>query len=154
MDQTEKYLKDLASDDPDVRRHATSELWDMWYREAGDEAETLLREGIHLMEAKKFHNAEIHFKRLAGDYPEFPEGRNKLATILFLNGKYNDSLKECRVSLQLNPNHFGAWNGMGMCLFNLGRYNEAIDAFANALAIQPHAKANRVFIARCRGKLN
>lgn len=154
MDNAEKYLKDLASADPDIRSRATSELWDMWYREAGDEAETRLREGIHLMEAKKLREAEKHFAHLAGDYPKFPEGHNKLATIFFLNGKYKDSLKECRISLNLNPNHFGAWNGMGMCLYNLGQYNDAISAFAKALAIQPHAPANRQFIARCRGKLN
>ena len=154
MDKAEKYLKDLASDNPDVRGRATSELWDMWYQEAGDVAESRLREGIHLMEARRFHEAEKHFVGLVADYPEFPEGHNKLATILFLNGKYKGSLKECRVSLNLNPNHFGAWNGMGMCLYNLCKYDEAISAFAKALAIQPHAMANRQFIARCRGKLN
>lgn len=154
MKDEEKYLRDLADSDPKIRNKATHALWSRWYKQAGNHAESLLLQGVKLMEEKLLDKAEEVFLNLTVDFPNFSEGHNKLATVFFLNGKYKDSIKECQSSLSLNPNHFGAWNGLGMCLYNLGKYNEAIEPFQKALQIQPHATVNRQFIARCRGKLN
>jgi len=52
------------------------------------------------------------------------------------------------------PYHFGALNGMGLCLFDLRRYEEAITYFQKALEIQPYAVNNHSYIARCRANLN
>ncbi len=154
IDDTEKYLRDLSSFDPAIRNRATHELWGLWYKQAGEMAEVRLREGVHLIESRLLDKAEKLFLNLIADYPDFPEGHNKLATVLFLNGKFLDSIKECQSSLTLNPNHFGAWNGLGLCLYNIGRYDEAIASFQKALQIQPHSQNNLQLIARCRGKLN
>lgn len=35
------------------------------------------------------------------------------------------------------PNHFGAASGMGLCYFELSKYEEALAAFEVALAIHP-----------------
>ena len=43
---------------------------------------------------------------------------------------------------------------MGMCLYKLARYDEALKCFKRAIEIQPYADANREFIAQCLGKLN
>ena len=154
VDDTDKYLRDLASGDPAVRDKATHELWGLWHKQAGQRAEERLMDGVRLIETRSLDKAEKLFLNLVADYPDFPEGHNKLATVFYLNGKFIDSIKECRSSLTLNPNHFGAWNGLGMCLYNLGKYNEAIESFQKALQIQPHSTGNRHLIARCRGKLN
>lgn len=29
--------------------------------------------------------------------------------------RYNESIADCKVTLELNPYHFGAASGMGMC---------------------------------------
>ena len=94
------------------------------------------------------------FFELLRKYPSFPEAHNKLATVLYLKGNYAESVEECKTTLKMNPVHFGAWNGLGICLFNLGQYPEAIKCFKKALEIQPFAKNNRIYIARCRGNLN
>ena len=71
-----------------------------------------------------------------------------------VQGKFKQSAEECEVTLDKNPHHFGAWNGKGMCLYKLARYDEAIKCFEMAMEIQPYADINRGYIARCRGKLN
>lgn len=154
MDETEKYLEDLKSEDPATRDNATKALWDLWNRQAGDEMELELNEATHLMNPQQLDDALVVLQSLVEKCPEFPEAHNKLATVLFLMSQYEESVKECEEVLRRIPHHFGALNGMGMCLFELKRFEEAIRSFQKALEIQPYADINRLFIGRCRANLN
>ena len=154
MDKTVQYLQDLKSEDPVARENATKALWLLWHRQGGEEMERKLDEGIRLMEREQLDDALIVFQTLVEKCPDFSEARNKLATLLFLMGQYDESVKECEAVLRQIPHHFGALNGLGMCLFELKRFEEAILIFQKALEIQPHATINAVYIARCRGGLN
>ena len=154
MNDLQQLLNDLKSPNPGARNHATQELWLIWYREAGNEAEEELNRGTRLMGEDKMDQAEHVFKHLIENFPDFAEAHNKLATLLFLLEKYEDSVFECEQTLKLNPHHFGALHGLGMCQYKLARYDQALNSFQRALEIQPYADTNRGFIARCRGKLN
>ena len=154
MDDIKKLLSDLHSETPDLRNSATMALWNYWYSEAGESAESQIRKGESLLSLKKFNEAQSHFERVIEAYPGFAEAHNKLATVLFLLGDYENSVNECKVTLKINPHHFGAWHGMGLCLFKLARYPEAIESFKSALEIQPYANINRKYIATCMGNLN
>ena len=154
MEDVKKLLSDLHSKAPELRDSATMALWDYWYFEAGEVAETYIRKGEDLMNLNKFEEAQSHFEKGIKTYPKFAEAHNKLATVLFLLGDYKNSVNECKVTLKMNPHHFGAWHGMGLCLFKLARYSEAIESFKSALEIQPYANINRKYIATCMGNLN
>ena len=154
MENVKKLLSDLHSKAPELRNSATMALWDFWYFEAGEVAETYIRKGEDLMSLNKFEEAQSHFEKIIKTYPEFAEAHNKLATVLFLLGDYKNSVNECKVTIKMNPQHFGAWHGMGLCLFKLARYSEAIVSFKSALEIQPYANINRKYIATCMGNLN
>ena len=154
MDHQDKLLNDLKSNDSGTRKKATQALWKLWYEEVGQEAATQLNQGAVLIDEKKLDQAENLFFRIIGKYPSFAEAHNKLATIFYLRGNYAKSVEECQTTLRMNPVHFGAWNGLGLCFFNLGQYPKAIQCFNKALEIQPFAKINRIYIARCRGNLN
>jgi len=154
MEDIKKLLSDLHSETHDLRNSATMALWNYWYLEAGEVAESHIRKGEDLLGLQKFEEAQTHFERVIETYPEFAEAHNKLATVLFLLGDYENSVNECKVTLKMNPHHFGAWHGMGLCLFKLARYPEAIKSFKSALEIQPYANINRKYIATCMGNLN
>ena len=154
MEDEKKLLSELHSKATELRNSATMALWDFWYFEAGEVAETYIRKGEDLMNLNKFEEAQSHFEKVIKTYPEFAEAHNKLATVLFLLGNYKNSVNECKVTLKMNPHHFGAWHGMGLCLFKLARYAEAIESFKSALKIQPYANINRKYIATCMGNLN
>ncbi len=154
MNKIQQLLSDLKSTDPTTRNQATQELWKTWYQSAGKLAEDQLEQGTQLMGENLLDEAKKTFKSLIKNYPDFAEAYNKLATLLFLKGEYTESVFECERVLKLNPHHFGALNGMGMCLYQLARYDEALASFKRALEIQPYADINREYIARCRGLLN
>jgi len=70
--------------------------------------------------------------------PNFAEGWNKRATALYLLGRYDDSIKDIAKVLELEPRHFGALSGLGLCNAQLDKEKEALDAFEKALAINPN----------------
>ena len=154
MNDIKQLLLDLHSGIPALRQSATMALWNYWYLEAGKVAEIKIRRGEDLMGRQKLGEAQAHFKKVIATCPKFAEAHNKLATVFFLLGNYGDSINECKVTLKMNPHHFGAWHGMGLCLFQLARYSEAIESFKAALEIQPYADINWKYIARCMGNLN
>jgi len=154
MDKTGQLLEDLKNEDPAVREKATRDLWVLWHRQEGIELERELNEGTDLMDQQKLDEALIAFQILVEKCPDFAEAHNKLATLLFLMGQYDEAVKECDEVLRRIPHHFGALNGLGLCLYELKRFEEAILAFQLALEVQPYALINRTYIARCRANLN
>ena len=154
MNKIEKLLADLHSQIPEQRQSATMALWSFWYIEAGELGELEIQKGVDLMDQKSPEQAQFHFESIIKKYPDFAEAHNKLATVLYITEDYEEAIKECEVTLGMNPNHFGAWHGKGLCLYKVARYSEAIESFKSALEIQPYADINRVYIATCRGNLN
>ncbi|MEC4896286.1 MAG: hypothetical protein SAL07_18255 [Oscillatoria sp. PMC 1051.18] len=58
--------------------------------------------------------------------------------------------------VSLNPHHFGAWHGLGLCYPALGYFRPAMAAptlryaaFEKALSIQPFAAINQKLILEC-----
>ena len=149
-----ELLQDLLSENAQLRQTATKALWNLWLSQAGEKAESRIRTGTKQMDRHQYELAQQEFENLVMDYPKFAEAHNKLATVLYMQRKYVQSIRECQITLKMNPNHFGAWNGLGLCHYELAHYQKAIESFNTALTLQPYADFNKVYIAKCRGQLN
>ena len=65
--------------------------------------------------------------------------------------KYEKSLMDIKVTLTLEPRHFGALSGMGLIFMNRGDFQRALMAFTAVLKIYPFsisAAANMKIIER------
>lgn len=149
-----ELLQNLLSENAQLRQTATKALWNLWLSQAGEKAESRIRTGTKQMDRHQYKLAQQEFENLVIDYPKFAEAHNKLATVLYMQRKYVQSIRECQITLEMNPNHFGAWNGLGLCHYELAHYQKAIESFNTALTLQPYADFNKVYIAKCRGQLN
>ena len=149
-----ELLQNLLSENAQLRQTATKALWNLWLSQAGEKAESRIRTGTKQMDRRQYELAQQEFENLVIDYPKFAEAHNKLATVLYMQRKYVLSIRECEITLEMNPNHFGAWNGLGLCHYKLAHYQKAIESFNTALTLQPYADFNKVYIAKCRGQLN
>ena len=149
-----ELLQNLLSENAQLRQTATKALWNLWLSQAGEKAESRIRTGTKQMDRRQYELAQQEFENLVMDYPKFAEAHNKLATVLYMQRKYVQSIRECQITLKMNPNHFGAWNGLGLCHYQLANYQKAIESFNTALILQPYADFNKVYIAKCRGQLN
>ena len=148
----DELLDALKADDPIVRTRTTQMLWALWMGEAGQLAQHELARGMRLLEQSDFEPAIECFSRLIESAPTFSEAHNKRATAYFLQGAYAEAVTDCRAALELNPRHFGAWHGLGLCYIRLGDFARACVAFRSALNIQPLAEENSRLLAYCRGR--
>jgi tetratricopeptide (TPR) repeat protein len=150
----DKLLLDLKSSDLNIRERATSQLWRIWFWQKGkipleqiEESERLLSEGNVAAAASILDN-------LVDALPDFAEAWNRRAVLKFMNQNYDRAIADCEMVLKLNPVHFGALHGLGLCHAALGNYSAAIRAFRSALDIQPHAIENQRLILECTARLS
>ena len=60
------------------------------------------------------------------------------ALYLSIQGKKEEALKDFRRAVVIAPMFSEAWNAMGNCLDELGRYDEAVRKFDKVIEIDPH----------------
>jgi tetratricopeptide (TPR) repeat protein len=124
--------------DGDDARGLEAQIWAIWMRSADDEVNRLMEAGNTAMEAGQYEAALAAFNRIVDKAPDFAEGWNKRATVEFLLGDYQASMADIAHTLKLEPRHFGALAGLGQVELALGNKEAALNAFNQALAIDPH----------------
>ena len=67
----------------------------------------------------------------------FAEAWNQRATALYLRGDFASAYADAEEAFRLNPYHFGARSGMGLCKLGLRCYDEALMMFESTLEINP-----------------
>lgn len=149
-----RLLGDLQSPDEDIRDRATAALWQLWFSQKGEAGLEVLGQSQVLLEAGQFPEAEALLTDLIQHQPDFAEAWNRRAVLYYLQGQYKESLADCQQAISLNPIHFGALHGMGLCYAALGDYLSAIQAFRRALEIQPYALINQRLILECTARLS
>lgn len=152
--ETATLYRQLASPDPHTREQATAQLWQLYFGAAGPEAEIRLLQAEQAVESGEYATAEQWLNDLIADFPDFAEAWNRRATMFYLTKKYAASIADCETTTRLEPNHFGAWHGMGLNYLALGKYDFAARAFKRALELQPFAETNQKLLAECLTKLN
>ena len=135
---SDELLDRLAQ--PDLRNWdvVENQIYMQWSRSGSSSVDYLLRMGRAAMQADDFQTAYGHLTALTAHAPEFAEGWNARATLLFRMGRYGPSIADIQRTLALEPRHFGALTGLGIMLEEMEEYDSALAAFRAAHAIHPH----------------
>lgn len=149
----EQLLDALKSDQPNAREMARRALEFVWFNSAGDEAYQLVEQAYKASEKSDFKQALGLLDRVVENYPTFAEGWNRRASVYWQMGEYGKSIADSRQALILNPNHYGAWQGIGICRLKTGDVAEACRCLKAALRITPHDEATRNSLERCEDLL-
>jgi tetratricopeptide (TPR) repeat protein len=147
-------LEDLKNPDQTVREQATRKLWRIWFQQKGIYGLEMIERSQKLMDSGEITEAETALTELIKEQPDFAEAWNRRAFLYYTNGEYKKSLEDCQMVIQINPVHFGALHGMGLCCAALGEYSQAIKAFKRALQIQPYSLVNQKLILECTLRLS
>ena len=116
----------------------TRQIWEIWTTSDNPEVNRLMEEGVGAMSSQDYKTALADFTKMIGIAPDFAEGWNKRATVLWLLNDYEGSMADVDKTLALEPRHFGALWGLGTMDAALEHDEEAIAAFEKALAVNPH----------------
>jgi len=140
----------LRDDDGRVRVTARMSCGTIWLRSGNDQIDTLMAEGIRLMEAEQYPEAVEVFDQIIARAPKFAEGYNKRATVYYLMLEFEKSIADIHQTLELNPVHFGALSGMGLCYLGLVEPRQALEWFERAVAVNPNMDIIQSYIQQIR----
>ena len=135
-DQNDKrlnYLFDklvIAKEEQEIHK-LTNQIWKIWH-EIDDP--TMTREfetGVQMMNLGYF---KVIIKN-----PNFAEAWNKRATAHFMMGNFDLSMQDISQTLQLEPRHFGALDGMSLIFIHTNQHEKAIEIYDKMLEIFPYS---------------
>jgi tetratricopeptide (TPR) repeat protein len=127
-----------------------AEIWSIWQDIDDSSSARLLRQGNAAMAKRVFPIAIVSFNRLVDRSPEFAEGWNRRATLHYLMGNDEASIRDIEQVLALEPRHFGALSGLGLIMLRNERPAAALRSFEAALEVHPYLPAARVHLERLR----
>jgi tetratricopeptide (TPR) repeat protein len=133
-----------------VRQGAEQALWQIWHRSGDNAVDALLQEGIEAMQRGIYQAAIDIFTRVIEVAPDFAEGYNKRATTFYLMQRYEESIADCERTIVLNPYHFGALSGAGLCSLGQRNLPKALEYFERAVAVNPNMPQIQQYIEEIR----
>jgi len=135
---TRLFVALKAAQSPGWAHTLETQIDRIWGETADSETQALMEKGLTLMAEDEDEAALKAFDAVVAHAPDFAEGWNKRATVEFLLGDYKASMADIAHTLMLEPRHFGALAGLGQVELALGNKHAALDAFDQALAIDPY----------------
>jgi len=115
------------------------DIWDIWYEVDDPKVIEYFEKGIQAMRIRNYPLAVRFFNNLIEEDPNFAEAWNKRATVYFMMGDFDKSMQDIIKTLELEPRHFGALDGMGLIFIHQGQYQQAIDVYDKMLEIFPYS---------------
>jgi tetratricopeptide (TPR) repeat protein len=127
-----------AAPDEVSAKAVEAKIWAIWLQTPSDTAALLMARAKAAIDAQQ---GDIALKLLDATIklrPDYVEAWNRRATLYYLRNDYGRSLADIQQVLVREPRHFGALAGLGMIMQDLGDDKRALDAFRQALAVNPH----------------
>lgn len=121
-----------------IARDVEQKIWTLWSQSDSPTADVLLGQAVAAMDAQDSASSFAILDRVIASYPRYAEAWNKRATLNFMVGKYKASLSDIEKVLDLEPRHFGALAGRGMIYNAQEEWSLALDAYRDALAVNPN----------------
>ena len=143
----------LKNDDRGTRYNAEYALWEIWSHSGDDSVDAMLADGKDLLKNEAYQQAVELFTTIIETAPSFAEGYNQRAIAYFMLEEWSKAIRDCKQTITLNPHHFGAFAGMGHVYVRLGKIEEAIEAYKQALVINPNLISIAEAVLRLRRQL-
>ena len=132
-----KNTKDLSS--AQIIENKIQKIWSIHPSDdrRGFRLTELLNQGSRLMNIGELNKAFDLFTKIIATEPDWSEAWNKRATVLYLMNQYQHSLDDIKITLVLEPRHFGALSGQALNYIELNLYEKAIESYKAAQKIYP-----------------
>ena len=134
-------------------------IWEIWLIHPSDDRRgfrltELLTQGSRLMNMGELSKAYELFTTIIAAEPDWSEAWNKRATVLYLMNQYQFSLDDIKITLKLEPRHFGALSGQALNYIELKQYEKAIQSYRAAQKIYPVLDSAKKMIPELQELIN
>ncbi len=137
----ERLQQDLT---PREAAEVDRRIWILWLHSEDKTINRLMAQGMIAMQRGALDRALERFNEIVEQAPDFAEGWNKRATVLYMMGRHRESVADVQSVLNLEPRHYGALSGLGMILVAIGREEEALEWLRRALEVNPYLDGVRL----------
>ena len=149
-----KSIKDLPT-----AQIVEKKIWEIWLIHPSDDRRgfrltELLTQGSRLMNMGELSKAYKLFTTIIATEPDWSEAWNKRATVLYLMNRYQSSLDDIKITLALEPRHFGAISGQALNYIELKQYEKAIQSYKAAQKIYPLLDSAKKMIPKLQDLIN
>ncbi|MFC6657215.1 tetratricopeptide repeat protein [Roseibium salinum] len=145
QDELFEALKKAANEEE--ARKIEDDIWHSWLDAAPTpEIREKIDTAMRRRDSYDFQGAKDLLDEVVEEVPDYSEGWNQRAFVLFLQGNYEASLEDAERALALEPRHFGALSGKAIILMTLGRVQPAQEALRQAVEIHPFLKERHMLI--------
>ncbi len=131
------FTRLASTDDADEGDTIVEEIWRVWLQSGRPEIDALMQNTLALLQAGEPRAAMPLLDTIVARAPDWAEGRNKRATVLYVLDEYDRSLADIDKVLALEPRHFGALAGRGLIHIARENYRAALDDYRRARAVNP-----------------
>ncbi|MEM1045526.1 MAG: tetratricopeptide repeat protein [Pseudomonadota bacterium] len=112
-----------------------------WLDSGSATVDLLMRRALKAMESKDYPLSLDILDAVVDLKPDYAEGWNKRATVHYLRQDFGRSIGDIEQALKLEPRHFGALSGLGSIFRQLGKEEDALRVFEQALTIYPRLES-------------
>jgi len=134
---TELFNKLQQADSVREARLVEAKIMYIWNLSGDESIDQRMGLSDNAMRVRSFDKALEIVMTITEERPEFSEGWNLQATILFFMGRYEESLVSVDKTLTLEPRHFGAMIGKGDMLVRQGKLKEARLTLQRVMKVYP-----------------
>ena len=149
--ELDSLFNQLKTNDLVIALKTEKKIWKIWSTHPsndrkGSRLTDMLAQGDLLITKKDFNKAIDIFSLIISIDSNWAEAWNKRATVLYLSGRYEDSIKDIKKVLQIEPRHFGALSGFGLNQIELKNYKAALKSYQEVQKIYPSMDAPKKMI--------
>lgn len=116
------------------------EIWSIWSVAIDTKTQEKFDAGNQLMSKRKYDESILMFSDAINLQPTFAEAWNKRATVNYIIGNYEESIRDIFSTLELEPRHFGALDGLAQIYMLQNKYFKAAQVYRKILEILPYNK--------------
>ncbi|WP_235953211.1 hypothetical protein [Salipiger sp. PrR002] len=127
-----------AAPSAEIADRAERDLRAEWSKSGSAAMDLLLKRGRDALEVGEIDTAIGHLTALTDHAPGFAEGWSTLALAYYAADRLGPAMDALEHTLALNPNHFGALQGVGAIHEELGDLDLAYRAYSRVVELRPY----------------
>jgi tetratricopeptide (TPR) repeat protein len=144
-------FKQLKNSEATKAIEIENKIWKIWSIHPSNDRRgfrltELLDQGSLLTDRRELNKAYEIFTQIIATDPNWSEAWNKRALVLYLMKQYQSSLDDIKITLALEPRHFGALSGQALNYIELKQYEKAIKSYKAAQKVYPAMGAAKKMI--------
>lgn len=123
--------------DADAANALVAQIWDAWTESGDPGIDDKMSQALALMQVQRYDEAVAVLDGVVASAPNFAEGWNRRATVLYLMQDLDRSEADIEKTLTLEPRHFGALSGLALIATVKDNKALALNAWRRVLEINP-----------------